>query len=98
MPPGHCDVAGFALGRAAVSTLGVQRSKNPLLTLTGFFFASNDMLSGVPLLKPFAERYAMKPSLNREQMYAGHSLEKKLKSNLTPVAFAGAFSVELRGR
>src|SRR5688572_30470754 len=30
--------------------LGVQRSKKPLFTLTGFFFASNEMLSPLPPL------------------------------------------------
>ena len=39
-----------------VSTPAVQRSKKPLFTLTGLFFESNEMFSGVPLLKPFALR------------------------------------------
>src|SRR4051812_33080883 len=91
MPPGHVAVPGCAPSSQPMRAPGVQRSKKPLFTLTGFFFASNEMFSGTPLLKPFAARYATKPSLKREQMYAGHSPEWKLKSNLKPLAFIGAF-------
>ena len=38
----------------------------------------------------------MKPSLNCEQMNAGHSPEKKLRSNLSRVAFFGALSSSAR--
>src|SRR5262245_29511368 len=53
------------------------------------------MLSPAPLLNAVDVRNARKPSLKFEQMYAGHSLEKKLKSNFTPLALAGALSVSL---
>jgi hypothetical protein len=75
VPLGQCDVPSFASCAQPVFTPAVQRSKKPLFTLTGFFLESNDMLSGMPLLKPCADRYAMKPSLKGEQMYAGHSPE-----------------------
>src|SRR5690349_10282988 len=49
-PPGQVDVLGTAPTPHPVGEFGVQRSKKPLLTLTGFFCASNDTLSGAPPL------------------------------------------------
>jgi hypothetical protein len=79
--PGQADVPGVKLAAHPVGTLGVQRSKNALFTLTGLLLLSKDMLSGWPLLKPLADRNAMNPSLYSEQTKSGHSPEWKLKSN-----------------
>src|SRR5260221_5637009 len=68
---------------------GEQRSKNALLTLTGFLFWSNEMFSGLPPLNAADLRYAMNESLYVVQTNSGHSPDPKSKSNASPFAFAG---------
>src|ERR1700735_1070483 len=55
VPPGQAEVPAdvqplFPHESQPSSTFAVQRSKKPLLTLTGLFFALNEMLSGAPRL------------------------------------------------
>src|SRR5581483_10126634 len=72
-----------------VAFIGLQRSKKPLFTLTGFFFASNEMLSAVPPLNALDRRKATNPSLNCVHTNSGHSPLKKSKSKDRPFALFG---------
>src|ERR1700722_13080807 len=76
-----------------VGVFGVQRSRKPLLTLTGLLCASKEMFAGLPRLP---DRYAMNESLYEEQTYSGHSPDQKSKSNESPCAFAGTLRTSFR--
>src|SRR5450755_1517205 len=90
VPPAHAAVPAVACGAHPVFAPDGEHSlKKALLTLTGLFFESNEMLSGVPLLYAADLRNAMNESLNGLQTYSGHSPDPKSKSNENPFAFFG---------